>query len=80
MTAGGVTAAEHFAWAKERAMEYVEAGDGAMAMSSLISDLDKHEGTSNILNPAMLQLFTGEVLIDGAEGARRFIDGLAGPR
>jgi len=74
-----VSAAEHFDWAVGRAMEYVEMGDGVNAMSSLISDLDKHEGTAGILNPPLQGLFLGEVLIGGASGAKRFIEGLPRP-
>lgn len=37
--------AEHIAWAKGRAIEYVEAGDPANAWSSLVSDLRKHPET-----------------------------------
>ena len=33
---------EHLAWAKKRALEYVERGDGVQAMASMISDLGKH--------------------------------------
>jgi hypothetical protein len=74
-----VNAAEHFDWAVGRAMEYVEMDDGVNAMSSLISDLGKHDGTQDILNPALSGLFLGEVLLDGARGARRFIEGLPRP-
>jgi hypothetical protein len=74
-----VTAAEHFDWAVGRAMEYVELGDPGNAMSSLISDLGKHDGTAGILNPALQGLFLGEVLLAGARGAKRFIEGLPRP-
>jgi len=74
-----LTAAEHFAWAKGRALEYATAGNAGDAVASLTSDLNKHPGTSGILHPALLVLFTGEVLLDGSAGARRFIEGLAGP-
>lgn len=73
------TAAEHFEWAKTRAIEYVDAGEAASAMSSFVSDLNKHPGTSGILDDTLTMLFAGEVMLAGAAGARRFIDGLAGP-
>jgi hypothetical protein len=41
-----VTREEHLAWAKARALEYVDAGDCVNAMGSLISDLGKHEELS----------------------------------
>lgn len=60
-------------------MEYVEMGDAANAMSSLVLDLGKHEGTAGILTPELQQLFMGEVLIGGVAGARRFIEGIPAP-
>jgi hypothetical protein len=35
--------AQHLAWAKARALEYVERGELANAIASLVSDLGKHE-------------------------------------
>lgn len=74
-----MTAAEHFDWAVGRAMEYVEMGDGGGAMASLLSDLGKHDGTAGILTADLNTLFLGEVIIGGASGARRFIEGLPRP-
>jgi hypothetical protein len=74
-----MNAAEHFDWAVTHAMQYVELGDGANAMASLVSDFRKHEGTAGILNSDLMFLFTGEVAIAGATGARRFIEGLRRP-
>ena len=71
--------AEHFDWAVGRAMEYVELNDGGAAMSSLVSDLRKHAGTADILNPALQSLFLGEVMLAGSNGARRFIEGIPRP-
>jgi len=75
----GNSAAEHFAWARDRAMEYVEMGDGGAAMSSLVSDLKKHSGTAHILSSGLQTLFLGEVMLAGAHGARRFIEGIPAP-
>lgn len=33
---------EHLAWAKQRALEYVDAGDTKNAVASMLSDLKKH--------------------------------------
>jgi hypothetical protein len=74
-----VNAAEHFDWAVGRAMEYVEMGDAGSAVASLASDLRKHEATARILTPDLQALFLGEVMIGGAQGARRFIEGLPRP-
>jgi hypothetical protein len=75
-----MNAAEHFDWAITRATEYLDNGDdGATAMASLISDLYKHEDTANILTADLQGLFLGEVMLAGATGARRFIEGLPRP-
>lgn len=39
--------AEHLAWCKKRALEYVLAGDVNQAFTSMVSDLRKHSGTEN---------------------------------
>jgi hypothetical protein len=41
------TRADHLAWCKTRALEYVEAGDLDSAFSSLASDLNKHPETKD---------------------------------
>lgn len=75
-----MNAAEHFDWAVERAFAELDAGDdGATAMSSMISDLYKHPGTASILTPDLQVLFMFEVMSAGAQGARRFIEGLPRP-
>ena len=74
-----MNAAEHFAWAQARALEYVDLNEPAQAMASLVSDLGKHEGTAGILTIELQGLFMGEVMLGGAAGARSFIEGLAGP-
>lgn len=38
-----MTREEHLAWAKDRALTYVEAGDLQQAFISLCSDFEKHE-------------------------------------
>jgi hypothetical protein len=43
-----MTRAEHLAWAKERALEYVDRGELVLAQASLISDLGKHPETGAI--------------------------------
>ena len=61
-----MSAAEHFEWSRQRAMEYVNVGDGGGAMSSLIQDLSLHPGTADILTSDLQMLFVGEVLVGGA--------------
>jgi len=37
-----MTRDEHLAWSKQRALEYLDAGDLANAFTSMASDLSKH--------------------------------------
>ncbi len=37
--------AEYLAWCKQRALEYVAAGDNRQAFSSMVSDIMKHPET-----------------------------------
>jgi hypothetical protein len=39
--------AEHLAWCKQRALEYVDAGDNQGAFESMASDMRKHPDTAN---------------------------------
>lgn len=39
--------AEHLQWCKDRALEYVHAGDIQRAVASMSSDLSKHPDTVN---------------------------------
>lgn len=41
-----MTRAEHLAWCKQRALEYVDSGDLKNAMASMLSDLGKHPETT----------------------------------
>ena len=41
-----MTRAEHLAWCKERALEYVDAGDSMNGLTSMFSDLEKHSETA----------------------------------
>jgi hypothetical protein len=76
---GGLNAREHFDWAMTRATEYLDLGQADLAMASLASDLNKHDGTRSILTTDLQMLMTGEYLIGGVTGVRRFIRGLPGP-
>lgn len=41
-----MTREEHLAWAKDRALQYVDAGDCVSGIGSLVSDLGKHPKTA----------------------------------
>lgn len=43
--AGMIPAADHIAWCRRRATEYVEAGQLQEAVAGLLSDLQKHPAT-----------------------------------
>ena len=66
---------EHLQWCKNRALEYVEAGELTEAFTSMISDLRKHPETVNHpgINLGMTLLFA-EKLNDYTE-MKKFIQG-----
>ena len=70
-----MTRAEHLGWCKKRALEYLDRGDVPNAVTSMMSDMDKHPDTklapgSILSRLGMLAAMSG----DRAE-ARRFIEG-----
>jgi hypothetical protein len=68
--------ADHLAWCKRRAKDYLDNGDTAQAWLSFTSDMNKHSGTAG--HPAVMdgtrKLFSGKLMT--AEVMRRFIDGI----
>jgi len=67
--------AEHVAWSKQRALEYVERGELANAMASMVSDLNKHPETSGHLGcglGVMLRMGGG---LKTEEEMRKWIEG-----
>ena len=67
--------AEHLAWCKTRALEYVDAGDWHNAFGSMASDLDKHPETRGHagIELGMMQLMAG--LLSSSRDMREFIEG-----
>ena len=66
---------EHLAWCKQRALQYVEAGDLTEAFASMASDLGKHPETEG--HPGA-QLGIGLLMmgdLSTPEEMRRFIEG-----
>jgi hypothetical protein len=45
---------QHLEWCKERALAYCREGDLAAAVTSMQSDLSKHDETRRITNPYLL--------------------------
>ncbi len=67
-----VTRDEHLAWAKRRALEYLPR-DPLEAMTSMMSDLTKHEGLKNHAGLRIAPMFYGAAKDPTA--VRRWIDG-----
>lgn len=66
--------AAHLAWCKRRALEYLDRGDIANAITSMMSDLNKHpETTCSNTTLAMLGMLA--VQQNDSAAARRFIEG-----
>lgn len=77
------TRAEHLAWCKQRALEYLDTGDLNNAFASFISDMNKHAETrEHMNNPGVVMLrdqvframTTGRITPDQM---RRFINGFS---
>lgn len=70
------TRAEHVAWCKERALEYVDLGMLSEALSSLFSDLRKHPATADhaAVELGTMLAVTGHMTT--AAEVREFIEGV----
>ena len=69
-----MTRAEHIAWSKARALEYLDTGDVQNAIASMLSDLMKHDETRDAGKVMGLIGMMAVMNRDLAE-ARRFIEG-----
>ncbi len=68
------TRQEHLEFCKERALEYLDRGDIANAITSMLSDLNKHEETRSS-GKTMASLGMLYVMNHDSLNARRFIEG-----
>lgn len=70
-----MTRAEHLAWCKQRALEYVNHGDMQSAYASMASDLGKHPETEghSAIQLGMMMLMSGH--LDAPDKMRDFING-----
>lgn len=70
-----MTREEHLNWSKQRAFEYVDAGDLPNALASMTSDLNKHPETEGHIGIqlGMMQMITGHLATPQA--MRHFIEG-----
>jgi len=70
-----MTRAEHLQWCKDRAMEYINNGDIQQGVTSMLSDLTKHQETKK---HAGIELGTRLMMIGQLNttlDAERFING-----
>ncbi len=60
---------EHLRWCKDRAIEYIDAGDTQQAFTSMCSDVEKHPETAHhkTTNQLGLMQLTGGMLSTPAE-------------
>ena len=69
-----MTRAEHLAWCKARALDYIAIGDVQGAMLSMMSDLGKHDDTKPGIE--LMRLSLSVQMSGDRELARRLIEGL----
>ena len=69
-----MTRAEHLAWSKQRAREYLARHDVMNAVTSMLSDLSKHPDTK-AAGESMALAGMHYIMARDVEGARRFIEG-----
>lgn len=67
---------EHLAWCKKRALEYADRGDCQQAITSMASDIQKHDET-RFNNPGMLSALVMVATFDlgNPPAIRRWING-----
>ena len=69
------TRAEHLAWCKTRALEYVDQGDNTEALASMVSDLGKHPDTVGHGAIGLSVAMAASGHLDSADEMRKFIEG-----
>lgn len=68
-----MTRDEHVAWCKKRAREYLDKGDIANGVTSMLSDMDKHPECR--VNQALSMLGMAAIMQHDLQAAKRFVDG-----
>lgn len=69
------TRAEHLAWCKQRALEYVDEGDNNEALASMMSDLGKHPDTQGHGAIGLGVAMAAAGALNSADEMRKFIEG-----
>lgn len=72
--------AEHLAWCKQRALDYVNRGELVNALASFTSDMDKHPDTAETMHSEAISMLAAveavpAVMANDAARLRRFIEG-----
>lgn len=70
-----MTADEHLALCKQRALEYLDAGDLPNALTSMLSDMDKHPDTKYPAGGILVALGLAIVMRGNAAELRSWIEG-----
>lgn len=70
-----MTRTEHLEWCKKRAHEYLDRGDITNAVTSMMSDMTKHEETKFAVEGVLGQLGMLAVMSGDRNEVRRYIDG-----
>lgn len=68
-----MTRDQHVAWCKKRAREYLDQGDIANGVASMLSDMRKHPECG--VNPALAMLGMMAIQNGDLHEAKRFVDG-----
>lgn len=69
-----MTRQEHLNWCKQRALEYLDRGDVANAVTSMMSDMEKHPETK-VSSPTLNMLGLMAAQHNDVNEARRYITG-----
>ncbi len=70
-----MTRDEHLAWAKRRALQYLDAGDLPEAFTSMASDLSKYQDFRKPVYTTLNELGLLYLVNHDAPGLRRWIEG-----
>lgn len=68
-----MTRSEHVEWCKQRAREYLDKGDIANGVTSMLSDMQKHPDCG--VNPMLAMLGMMTITQHDLPGAKRFVEG-----
>ena len=66
---------EHLQWCKDRALEYVDAGDMSQAVASMCSDLSNHSETTNHPGKQLGTMLMMGGFMNTATETQKWIDG-----